>query len=210
MANMAAEEPGAPPPSMLGGVPAPPPAEPAAPPSPDSGEPAAPPPAAGAASAKEAAGVGWRYSVMVMFAFPKIVWMLMLLEVLDHYRLNGLKYVQTLYVVNEFGFDDIEASFLLGIKGSMDTVFAIIGGFVVDAIGLRKTAIIGLCIGLPGRMIWAFDFSGGKSLLYLACFIFSPFGESLLATGLYKVALKKYTTPRIRPFAYAVQYGCCE
>ena len=177
-------------------------------------EPAQPPPPAAASEATTAepaeggAKVGWRYSLMLMFAFPKVVWLLMVLEVLDHYRLNGLKFIQTMYVVNDLGFDDVEASFLLGIKGTMDTVFGIAGGFVVDAIGVRKTAIIGLCIGLPGRMIWAFDFSGSKALLYLACFVFSPFGEALLATGLYKVALKKFTTPSIRPFAYAVQYGC--
>ena len=159
----------------------------------------------GQEEARTATRVGWRYSLMLVFAFPRVVWLLMLLEVLDHYRLNGLKFIQTMYVVNDLGFDDVEASFLLGIKGTMDTVFAIAGGFVVDAIGVRRTAILGLCVGLPGRMIWAFDFSGSRFLLYLACFVFSPFGEALLNTGLYKVALKKFTTPSIRPFAYAVQ-----
>jgi hypothetical protein len=32
-------------------------------------------------------------------------------------------------------------------------------------------------------------------------------GEALIATGVYKVALKRMTTPRIRPFAYAIQYS---
>eukprot|EP01043_Picozoa_sp_COSAG02_P006463 COSAG02_NODE_184_length_30545_cov_128.634402_8_plen_420_part_00 len=87
----------------------------------------------------------------------------------------------------------------------MDVVFGIMGSMVCDRIGVRKTAIIGLSIGLPGRFIWSFSTS--HDLLKLACFFFSPCGEALIATGVYKVALKRMTTPRVRPFAYAIQYS---
>jgi hypothetical protein len=62
----------------------------------------------------------------------------------------------------------------------MDVIFGVAGSMIVDAIGVRKTAIIGLSIGLPGRIIWSFSTS--KNLLYLACFFFSPFGEAQGAT----------------------------
>jgi hypothetical protein len=38
----------------------------------------------------------------------------MLLEVLDHYRLNGLNFVAYQLVTKEFGFSDLDAGKLLG------------------------------------------------------------------------------------------------
>ena len=71
------------------------------------------------AAAKQEAAGGWRGALMLVFAFPKVIWFLMVLEVLDHYRLNGLNFVQYQYVVNEFGFSDLDAGRLLGYKGTV-------------------------------------------------------------------------------------------
>ena len=41
---------------------------------------------------------------------------------------------------------------------------------------------------------------------YFAYLLLTPFGDAVLSAGLYTVGLKKMTTPRLRPLAFAVQY----
>ena len=127
----------------------------------------------------ESTAPGMRGSLLWTFAMPKQVWFLMLLETLDHYRL-GLRIMQSQYLVMEWGFSDVEAGNLLAVKGGMDVVFGIAGSMVCDRIGVRKTAIIGLSVGLPGRFIWSF--STNRDLLKLACFFFSPCGKVITPT----------------------------
>ena len=53
------------------------------------------------------------------------------------------------------------------------------------------------------RLLSAFTFPSR----WIASLTFSPFGEAVLGTGIYTVALKKLTPPRLRPLAFAVQYA---
>ncbi len=109
------------------------------------------------------------------------------------------------YFTNEFGLSDTECGSLLGLKATLDVVFGMAGSLGIDAFGVRKTAIIALSMAIIGRFLLAFGRT--QQALYTACLFFSPFGEAFLSVGLYKVALKKLTTPRIRPLAFAIQYA---
>ena len=48
-------------------------------------------------------------------------------------------------------------------------------------------------------------FGRSRDALLLALIGLSPFGEAVLSTGIYTVALKKLTTPATRGFAFGVQ-----
>ena len=100
---------------------------------------------------------------------------------------------------------DVQTGSLLGVKSTMDIIFGIAGSLLTDAIGVRKTAMAALCMATIGRMIFVLGRS--STALWIASLTFSPFGEAVLGTGIYTVALKKLTPPRLRPLAFAVQYA---
>ena len=76
------------------------------------------------------------------------------------------------------------------------------GSILVDIFGVRRVSIVALSVAIVGRSLLAFGRT--TAALYPALFFFSPFGDALLSVGLYKVALKKLTTPLTRPLAFAV------
>ena len=160
-------------------------------------------------------------------SLPTQVYWVLVLEVLNSFRSGGLRSVQYSYLANEWGLcddestgmhiencvivglpvdnDDEATGALLGLSGSVSVVAGVVGSMVTDAIGVRKTAIIALSIALIGRSLWTFGHSHFQ--LYMAVFFFSPFGDAMLSAGLYTVALKKLTPPKLRPFAFSVQYS---
>ena len=75
----------------------------------------------------------------------------------------------------------------------------------MDIYGVRKVSIAALSVAIVGRTLLAFGRT--KGALYLALFLFSPCGDALLSVGLYKVALKKLTTPLTRPLGFALSYS---
>ena len=87
----------------------------------------------------------------------------------------------------------------------MDIVFGLAGSILVDIYGVRRVSIVSLSVAIVGRTLLAFGRS--KGALYLALFLFSPCGDALLSVGLYRVALKKLTTPLTRPLAFAMSYA---
>ena len=93
----------------------------------------------------------------------------------------------------------------MGIKSLVDIGVGLLGSILVDFIGVRRVSITALSIAIVGRTLLAF----GKTTttLYLALFVLSPFGDALLSVGLYRVALKKLTTPTTRPLAFAISYA---
>ena len=143
--------------------------------------------------------------VLKFLALPNQVFVILLLEFLNSYRNFGLRFVQYQYINNEFGMSDIETGSLLGVKSTMDVIFGILGSLATDAFGVRKTATAALLMSVVGRGI--FTFARSSSLIWLSSVTFSPFGEAVLSTGIYTVALKKMTPPRLRPLAFAVQYA---
>lgn len=75
----------------------------------------------------------------------------------------------------------------------------------MDFWGVRKLSLVALGIASVSRAMLAFGRS--LELLRVALFVCSPLGDALLSIGLYRVALKKLTTPMTRPMAFAVSYG---
>eukprot|EP01051_Picozoa_sp_SAG22_P013770 SAG22_NODE_1581_length_4066_cov_1.922107_3_plen_456_part_00 len=157
--------------------------------------------------AAAAAGRGSRVAQYVLdfAALPRAVFIIFAVEFLNSYRGYGINYIQYQYVNNEFGPSDLETGSLLGVKSTMDIVFGICGSLATDAFGVRQVSMAALAMALVGRGLLVFG--RGPVALWAACLFFSPFGEAVLSTGIYNVALKKLTPPRLRPLAFAVQYA---
>ncbi len=151
------------------------------------------------------AAAKFRDNLVAFTALPNSVRLVLLLVFLNSFRSFGLRFVQQLYLTNEFGLDDLEAASVLGTSASLHVAFGLIGAVLTDAIGVRRVALTALSISVVGRGLLAFGRS--RTAIYAAFYLFSPAGEALLATGLYRVALKKLTTPKTRAFAFAVEYA---
>lgn len=144
-------------------------------------------------------------SLLRFLLLPRQVLIVLTLEFLNSFRSFGLRFVLYNYVTNEFGISDVQAGALLGMKGVVDILFGLIGSIMVDVIGVRRISILAMSIAIVGRTLLAFGRS--KQALYFALFLFSPCGDALLSVGLYRVALKKLTTPLTRPLAFAMSYA---
>ncbi|KAL3786459.1 hypothetical protein ACHAW5_003526 [Stephanodiscus triporus] len=83
--------------------------------------------------------------------------------------------------------------------------FGLVGSILVDIYGVRRVSMVSLSVAMVGRTLIAFGRT--KGALYLTLYFFSPCGDALLSIGLYKVALKKLTTPLTRPLGFALSYS---
>lgn len=109
------------------------------------------------------------------------------------------------YITNEFissddgrnnnHISDTQAGALLGAKSLLDIGFGLTGSILVDYIGVRRVSLVALSVALVSRAILAL--SRTTLPLYVALFV-SSFGDALLSIGLYRVALKKLSTPKTR------------
>ncbi|KAL7543201.1 hypothetical protein ACHAXR_012483 [Thalassiosira sp. AJA248-18] len=144
-------------------------------------------------------------SILRFLLLPSEVFVVLLLEFLNSFRSFGLRFVLYNYITNEFGIGDTHAGALLGVKGFVDIAFGLAGSILVDIFGVRRVSIVALSVAIVGRTLLAFGRT--KMALYSALFLFSPCGDALLSVGLYKVALKKLTTPLTRPLAFAMSYA---
>ena len=77
----------------------------------------------------------------------------------------------------------------LGIQAWLLVVFGLLGSMLVDAWGVRNTAICALSVATVSRGVLVFGRTRQAALI--ALLVLSPFGEAVLATGIYTVALKK-------------------
>ena len=154
---------------------------------------------------QQQAHLSGRESLLRFLLLPRQVLIVLTLEFLNSFRSFGLRFVLYNYVTNEFGISDVKAGALLGIKGFVDILFGLLGSILVDVIGVRRISIIAMSVAIIGRTLLAFGRTTGS--LYAALFLFSPCGDALLSVGLYRVALKKLTTPLTRPLGFALSYA---
>jgi len=136
---------------------------------------------------------------------PNEVYVVLLVDFLNSYRSFGFRAVQYQYLTIEFGLSDLEAGSLLGMQAWLLVVFGILGAMLVDAFGVRATALSALSVSVVSRGLLAFGRS--RETMTFALLGLSPFGEAVLSTGIYTVALKKLTTRANRAFAFGIQYG---
>mmetsp|Transcript_42702 Transcript_42702/g.74821 ORF Transcript_42702/g.74821 Transcript_42702/m.74821 type:complete len:657 (+) Transcript_42702:87-2057(+) len=144
-------------------------------------------------------------SIHRFLLLPSHVILILLLEFLNSFRSFGLRFVLYNYITNEYGISDTQAGAILGIKSLVDIGFGLSGSILVDMVGVRRVSLAALSVALVGRMLLIFGRS--TSILYAALFLFSPCGDALLSVGLYRVALKKLTTPLTRPLAFGLSYA---
>ena len=136
---------------------------------------------------------------------PYEVWIVLLIDFLNSYRSFGFRSVQYQFLTNEYGLSDIETGQVLAQQAWLLVIFGFLGAMIVDSFGVRQTALCALVVSAISRGLLTFGRT--KQTMLIALLGLSPFGEAVLSTGIYTVALKKLTTPETRSMAFGVQYG---
>ena len=72
----------------------------------------------------------------------------MLIDFLNSYRSFGFRSVQYQYMVNEFGLSDVETAYWLGVQSWLLVIFGMLGAVLVDAYGVRSTALASLSVAV--------------------------------------------------------------
>ena len=135
-------------------------------------------------------------NVGAFLALPPQIFVVLLLVFLNSFQGFGMRFVRYQYLTNEYGLSDAAAASLLGAKATLDVCCGLVGSVLVDVVGVRRCSIFALSVSVVGRALVSFCRS--RMSLYVSFLVLSPIGEALLAVGIYRVALKKLTTPRTR------------
>ena len=109
-----------------------------------------------------------------------------------------------LWLSSDLGFSDKRASSTVAVWSGLMTLFTILVGSLVDAIGLRKALLlgIGICFFSRGMLTFA-----TPSWLALGCGLLPlALGEALL-TPVMVAAIRRYTTTAQRSIAFSIFYA---
>lgn len=134
---------------------------------------------------------------------PREIWLLFSAKLIEYaaYAASNMAFV--LYLSKDCGLDDVSAGSYVGIWSTLMTCISILVGSVVDAIGIKKTLLIGMVAMLIGRI--TMPFSNQLYITTLFAFIPVAIGNALLIPVL-SVGIKKYTTPKNTALGFGLFY----
>lgn len=134
---------------------------------------------------------------------PREIWVLFSAKLIEYaaYATSNMAFV--LYLSKDCGLDDIAAGSYIGVWSTLMTCISILVGSVVDAIGVKKTLVIGMFAMLIGRLIMPFS----NHLVIVTLFAFIPvaIGNALLIPVL-SVGIKRFTTPENTALGFGLFY----
>lgn len=136
---------------------------------------------------------------------PCEFWIVMLVEFLNSFRQFALGAALYQYMTLEFGFGDVETGWIKGFSGVVGTICGLSGSLLTDLLGVRRVSLLALSVACVGRGI--LFMARSQVTFKFAILVLTPFGDAMLGTGLYMVAVKRLTTLRTRPFAFSLQYA---
>ena len=144
----------------------------------------------------------WNYSRGLKDS-PREIWVLFSAKLIEYaaYAASNMAFV--LYLSKDCGLDDIAAGSYIGVWSTLMTCISILVGSVVDAIGVKKTLVIGMFAMLIGRLVMPFS----NHLLFVTLFAFIPvaIGNALLIPVL-SVGIKRFTTPENTALGFGLFY----
>ncbi len=134
---------------------------------------------------------------------PREIWVLFAAKLIEYAAYSASNMAFVLYLSKDCGLDDVSAGSYIGVWSTLMTCISILVGSVVDAIGIKKTLLIGMSAMLFGRLTMPFT-----NQLYIATlFAFIPvaIGNALLIPVL-SVGIKKFTTPKSTALGFGLFY----
>jgi predicted MFS family arabinose efflux permease len=136
-------------------------------------------------------------------SLQKEVWIVYAIKYLESYSFFILAYTLVLYLSDEFHLGDEQAGWVYGVYGVLVSIYGLIMGTVIDALGVQRSLGIGLSMLVLSRIVLASTHSVVVLLTCLATLL--PVGAALTLPVL-TIGLKRYTNESNRTVAFSGYY----
>src|SRR5882672_5978628 len=140
---------------------------------------------------------------LVLLGAVRELWVSLGVKMLAFFAYTVMNQTLALWLTSDLGFNDTKSGFLVMGWSSVMTLITVLVGSFTDAIGLRKTLLIGTCVCLLARIVMTSTVAPGIALpLGL---IPLAIGEALIGPVLV-AAIRRYTTTPQRSIAFSMFY----
>lgn len=148
-------------------------------------------------------GVGF-FSMLKLKGAPREMGFTFGLKFLSVTAYKILNVTLVLWLSQDLGFTEQSALSLIVGWGFFMTLTTILAGSITDALGLRRTLLIGMSLCVLTRLVMVFSTS---KLLALVCGLFPLAIGEALCTPVLVAALRRYSTPEQRSVAFSLFYA---
>jgi FSR family fosmidomycin resistance protein-like MFS transporter len=118
--------------------------------------------------------------------------------------------ILTPYLSANLGYSDSEAGWYYSAYGMVSSTIGILGGFLIDNIGVRKTMLIGSLGLCSARTVMAF--TSNSTVFLVTMLTLFPMGSALMFPAML-TAVKRYTSSSTRAIGFSMFYMlmvlCC-
>jgi MFS family permease len=136
---------------------------------------------------------------------PRELWIIYIAYILENLAYKvGAASVLTLWLSSDLGFTDVKAGTMIASWSALMTLITVMIGSLTDALGVRRTFLLGFAVCLASRTVMA---------LTVNKWIVLPLGLYLQALGIALMvpvmiaAVKKYSNAAQRSLAFALYYA---
>jgi MFS family permease len=140
----------------------------------------------------------------VLFGAVRELWIVFALTILSNLAYRLVNFTLSLWLTSDLGFSDERTGLVVMIWSAGLTLSIVLVGSLTDALGLRKTFLLGFALCIVSRVFLTFTtvkwiaLGGGMTILAV--------GEGMCAP-VTVAALRRYTTTAQRSIAYSVFYA---
>jgi MFS family permease len=140
----------------------------------------------------------------VLLGAARELWIVLAYVVLSNVAYAMVNLTLTLWLSTDLGYSDVKAGLFVTSWSALMTLCIVLVGSLTDALGLRRTFLLGCSLCIVARLFMAFTTA---KVLALGC------GLSLLAVGealgspVTVAALRRYTTTAQRSIAFSIFYA---
>ena len=140
----------------------------------------------------------------VLFGAVRELWIVFALTILSNLAYRLVNFTLSLWLTSDMGFSDERTGLVVMIWSAGLTLSIVLVGSLTDALGLRKTFLLGFALCILSRVF--LTFTTGKWLALGGGMAILAIGEGMGAP-VTVAALRRYTTTAQRSIAYSVFYA---
>lgn len=143
-------------------------------------------------------------AVLRLSGVPRELWFTFGLKFFSVTAYKIVTVVLVSYLIKDCGLSDSRAQWLFGIWGMFMSVSTVLSGSITDALGLRRTLLLGVTLCLVTRLIMLVSTNSGIVLL---CGLIPLAAGEALCTPVLVAATRKFTSASQRSVAFSVFYS---
>jgi MFS family permease len=139
----------------------------------------------------------------VLFGAVRELWVSLGAKMLAFFAYTVMNQTLALWLSADLGYSDTKAGFIVMGWSSIMTLFTVLVGSFTDAIGLRKTILMGTSLCVFARLVMTFTIT--KSWVLAFGLVPLAIGEALIGPVLV-AAIRRYTTTSQRSISFSMFY----